>query len=98
MLGEKLKTIRVSKNMSQVELAKHLNITKQSVSNWENNNILPSIEMIKKLSMKLSITSDYLLELDNRYILDVTGLPVEIISTFQDLINDYKSLINQGKL
>lgn len=49
MLGEQIKSLRIAHNISQVSLANQLGVTKQSVSNWENNNILPSIEMLKKL-------------------------------------------------
>lgn len=47
MLGEQIRKLRLARNLSQVELAQQLNVTKQSVSNWENNNIMPSIDMLK---------------------------------------------------
>lgn len=50
MLGDIIKTLRLSHNLSQVQLAKSLSVSKQTVSNWENNNILPSIDMLVKLS------------------------------------------------
>ena len=46
MLGDIIKTLRLSHTLSQVQLAKSLNVSKQTVSNWENNNILPSIIMV----------------------------------------------------
>lgn len=65
MLGERIKELRTARNMSQVELAAALHVSKQSVSNWENDNILPSVEIIKQLAQYFSCSSDYLLELDN---------------------------------
>lgn len=47
MLGDRIKTLRTARNLSQVELARKLNVSKQSVSNWENNNILPSVDIVK---------------------------------------------------
>ena len=41
MLNQQIRMIRLSRKMSQVELAKELNVTKQSVSNCENYNIQP---------------------------------------------------------
>ena len=38
MFGDQIKKIRKSNKMSQVEFAEILNVSKQSVSNWENNN------------------------------------------------------------
>ena len=56
MLNQRIRLLRQSRNMSQVELAKRLNVTKQSVSNWENDNIQPSIEMLIKLSEVFSVS------------------------------------------
>ena len=50
MLNQRIRQLRQARSMSQVDLAKRLNVTKQSVSNWENDNIQPSIEMLVKLS------------------------------------------------
>lgn len=48
MLGEQIKKLRLAQNISQVTLANQLGVTKQSISNWENDNILPSVDMLKK--------------------------------------------------
>ncbi len=50
MLGEQIKKLRMNKNLSQVDLAKKLCVTKQSISNWENENIMPSIDMLIKIA------------------------------------------------
>ncbi|MDD3253276.1 MAG: helix-turn-helix transcriptional regulator [Lachnospiraceae bacterium] len=93
MFGEQLKTLRLAKNISQVEFAKKLGVSKQSVSNWENNNILPSIEMLKKIAVFFSCSTDYLLELEeNRMLLETTGLTLNQLSHIQELINDLRAL------
>ena len=61
MLNQQIRMIRLSRKMSQVELAKELNVTKQSVSNWENDNIQPSVEMVMKIAKVFSVSVDYLL-------------------------------------
>lgn len=58
MLGDRIKTLRTARNLSQVELARKLNVSKQSVSNWENNNILPSVDIVKKLALFFSCSTD----------------------------------------
>ena len=88
MLGEQIKKLRESRNLSQVQLAKDLNISKQSVSNWENENILPSIEMLMALSGYFSVSTDYLLGLDHRQFLEVSGLKPEEIAHIQMIIHD----------
>ena len=50
MLNENIKTLRISRNMNQVEFAKALCVTKQCVSNWENDNVVPSIDMLCKIA------------------------------------------------
>lgn len=88
MFGDKVKILRRSYNLNQVQLAKHLKVSKQTVSNWENNNILPSIEMLVSISKYFSVSTDYLLELDNRNYIEVTGLTKLQIAHVQQIIND----------
>ena len=90
MFGEMLKMMRKSRNLNQLQLAAQLNVTKQTISNWENNNILPSIDMLVKSSHYFSVSTDYLLELDNRFYLEVSGLTVEQIAHIQQIINDIR--------
>ena len=90
MFGEMLKMMRKSRNLNQVQLAAQLNVTKQTISNLENNNILPSIDMLVKISHYFSVSTDYLLELDNRFYLEVSGLTVEQIAHIQQIINDIR--------
>lgn len=90
MFGERIKSLRIANNLNQVQLADQLNVSKQTVSNWENNNILPSLDMLMKIALFFSVSTDYLLELDNRRFLDVTGLSGVQIAHIQTLINDIK--------
>lgn len=49
MLGEKLKIERERNNLSQGDVAKKLNISRQSISKWENNRNLPDLENLIRL-------------------------------------------------
>lgn len=88
MFGDKIKTLRQSYNLNQVQLAEQLNVSKQTVSNWENNNILPSVDMLIKIATFFSVRTDYLLELDNRQYLEITGLSRTQLAHIQQIIND----------
>lgn len=88
MFGEIIKTLRLSYNLSQVQLAAELNVSKQTVSNWENNNILPSIEMLIKISHFFCVSTDYLLDLDHRRYLEISGLTNEQLAHIQQIIKD----------
>ncbi len=91
MFNERLKILRIARNLTQVDLAKILSVTKQSVSNWENDNIQPSIEMLIKISEFFSVSTDYLLGLDDKKRLDITGLTVQQIAHIQQIIDDIRS-------
>ncbi len=88
MLGENIKNLRTIKGLSQVELAKLLCVTKQSVSNWENENIQPSIDMLIKLADVFSVSTDYLLDREINRNLDCKKLTAQELSHVQEIIND----------
>ena len=88
MLGERLKSLRQAHNLNQVQLADELHVSKQSVSNWENNSIMPSIEILLKISRYFRVSTDYLLELDDRTYIEVTGLSDKQVAHIQILIKD----------
>lgn len=90
MLNQRIREVRQARGMSQVELAGLLGVTKQSVSNWENDNIQPSIEMLVKLAQVLAVSTDYLLGLDGRQMLDVSGLSPRTVGHLQLLIEDIR--------
>lgn len=88
MFNERLRELRTARNITQVELARNLSVSKQSVSNWENDNILPSIEMLVKIADYFSVSTDYLLGLDDKKYLEITGLSESNIAHLQQIIND----------
>lgn len=90
MLGRRIKALREAGNLSQVRLAEELHVSKQSVSNWENGNILPSIEMLVKIAHTFSVSTDYLLGLDDRQFLEVSGLSETERAHVQALIDDLR--------
>ena len=94
MVGDRIKIVRESNKMSQVEFGKALNVTKQAVSNWENNNVQPSIDIIKSIAIKYGVSADFLLELDDRLIIYADKkLPIHIVTHIQNFIKDIITLI-----
>ena len=88
MLNNTIRELRLSYNLSQVDLAKALGVSKQCVSNWENDNIQPSIEMLIKLANFFHVKTDYLLGLDDENYLHISGLTTEQRAHIQLIIND----------
>lgn len=91
MLNERIKELRLANNLTQVELANDLNVTKQCVSNWENNNIQPSVDMLIKLAKYFSVSCDYLLGIENGKYLDVSKLTDTQVAHIRQIINDILS-------
>ena len=90
MLGKRIYELRTSFGWNQVQIAKMLNISKQTVSNWENENIQPSIEMLMRLSVLFHVSTDYLLGLDDTPTINVEGLPLPFVAHLTQIIEDYK--------
>ena len=61
MLSERIRELRKASGMTQVALAKELGVTKQCVSNWENGNIQPSVDMLVRLALRFGVSTDHLL-------------------------------------
>lgn len=60
-LGQKIRASRKSCKMTQEQLADLLDISRVTVSSWENDENAPTVENIVLISRALSVTTDYLL-------------------------------------
>ena len=65
MINEKIKQLRIENQISQIELAKKLNISRQALGHYENGDRQINIELIKKICVLFDITADELLEMDD---------------------------------
>ena len=54
-LGENIYKYRTSKNWSQTEFADALDVSRQSVSKWENNMATPDLDKLLKMKMHQGI-------------------------------------------
>ena len=59
--GQNLQQHRKDKGLSQEALANQLFVTRQSVSQWENDRTMPSVDLLLKLSDIFGTTVDALL-------------------------------------
>ncbi len=60
-IRDRLKCERLRKDLNQTELAKLLNVSKQTVSNWENGNRIPDTLTLSKLADFFNCSVDYIL-------------------------------------
>lgn len=60
-LSEKLIKLRKEKGLSQEEFGNEINVSRQAVSKWENEEAKPDVEKIKEIVKKFDVNYDYLL-------------------------------------
>lgn len=92
MFYERIKELRISLKMNQVEFGRKINVSKQCISNWENAYIQPSIDTLQKIAETFSVSADYLLGIESQNFLDVSGLSMEQIAHLQNIVNDLKAV------
>lgn len=95
-LNENIKKLRSARGLNQVEFAKILGVSKQCVSNWENDNVMPSIEMLIKIADFFNVTTDFVLGRNEKSYIDVSGLTEEQISHISLIVSDMMKL--NGKI
>lgn len=61
-IGDQLKKARLDKNLTQEEVAEKIFVSRQSISNWENNKTYPDIGNVIALSDLYQISLDELLK------------------------------------
>lgn len=67
-IGKKLKETRMKLNLTQEQVAEELFVSRQTISNWENEKSYPDIISIIKISDLYSISLDELLKGDQKMI------------------------------
>ena len=70
MLGEKILKLRKKQGLSQEQLGEQVNVTRQTISNWELNETTPNPEQLKLLSKALNVSIDELLDNEIKSILE----------------------------
>jgi len=107
-IGNKIQTIRTNNGMTQAEFAEKFNVTRQSVSNWENNKHYPDLDTLCKISDEYNVSFDILLKEDREYVsrIDKTtnqavkatrGLKILILLVILLLIAGAVIIIHQSK-
>ena len=61
-LGDKIRALRKSKNISQEVLAQYLGVSFQAVSKWENGENLPDVTMIPAIAIFFDVSTDELFD------------------------------------
>lgn len=92
MINDRIKMLREQYNYSQADLANKLGLARTSVLAWENQTSVPSMKHIIAMSKLFRISTDYLLEVDNKRTLTLDGLSEEEISIICSLLNYFDNV------
>jgi transcriptional regulator, cro/CI family len=87
-LGDRIRKLRESRNMTQTELSEILGMkTYTTVSKWEKNENFPKGKDLKKLAEIFNVTSDYLLGLSDNKLGKITtqNEHLEILTIYNQL-------------
>lgn len=86
MIADKVKLLRESNNLTQNDVARRLGITRSSVNAWEMGISVPSTMYIVELARLFSVSADYILGLEHREVLDISGLDDESVRILNSML------------
>ena len=64
-ISERLKELRIDKNLTQADLAKELGITQTALGKWELGQRTPNADMIIAICRYFKVSADYLIGLED---------------------------------
>ena len=91
--GYRLRELRLSKQMTQAQVAKRLNLSKTTISGYENNIKTPSIDVLVRLANLYGVTSDYILGIEKKKVLVIDGLTENEERILKAIINEFHQQI-----
>lgn len=94
-IGNIIRELRCSRNLTQEQLAEHLNITAQAVSKWENNIGMPDISQVVPIAYFFGVSTDVLLGVTADTVLDEIQSLIAA-ATAQDSYKDEYALLKEA--
>lgn len=88
--GNILKILRLKEDMTQAQLAQKLQLTKSVISAYETGLRLPSYDVLIHISKIFNVSTDYLLGMERRQEIDLSGLSQDEIDALLNLIKAMK--------
>ena len=81
--GKKLKSLRTGKNLTQQQLADRLGVAKSIISYYESGDRYPSYDVLIKIAHIFHVTTDYLLDIERKRLINVSDLSDDDISVIE---------------
>jgi len=86
-----LKQLRTAKKLTQTQVADYVGVSRSVISAYENDTRYPSYEMLIRLSVLLGVSTDYLLGIEGRQYIDITGLTSEEAAAVHEMVRLFKA-------
>jgi len=86
-LGKRIKELRKQNKLSQIELAKKINISKSQIIRYESKNVQPPANTLNKLAEVLNTTVDFLLNGNSDEKAIATLKNAELLQRFKEIEN-----------
>lgn len=96
--GEMLRLLREANKLTQQELGIQLGVRKQTISNWEKENVYPPIEQVLKMANIFNCTLDYMFSRTVEYKINTYGLKDEQIEILSSIVKEFKKYNELEKL
>lgn len=64
MIGDRIKELRISKNMTQKDLAQKCDLNRNSIYKYEKNETVPKFAQVEKIAAALEVTASFLIGYD----------------------------------
>lgn len=96
-LGNRIKTLRTAKGMTQEELSHRVNVSKAAVSAYENGSRFPSYDVLIRLARLFHTTTDHLLGVTEQQLIEVSGLTPRQQSTVGEIVEAYRAFNQAGQ-
>ena len=88
--GDKIRDLRRGMNLTQVQVAERLHISKAMVSSYETGVRLPSYSVLMKFAKLYGVTTDYLIGFDRVKSVDVSGLSDSQVDVILKMVKELK--------
>ena len=91
-IGNIIRELRCSRNLTQEQLAENLNITAQAISKWENNIGMPDISQVVPIAHFFGVSTDLLFGVEEKMDVDEVQTLIDKATTQESYKGEYALL------
>ena len=95
-MGERLKKLRLDNNLTQKQVGQRIGVAISAVSSYESGVRYPTYESLVKLSRLYNVTTDYLVGLSDRMLIDLSDLEEDEITVIKSMVKALRKAKTSG--